>query len=171
MSLVGEKRGARLLEELKTSRIFYRESRGWTSAIVVKRRKGVSRGGTSVVAKEKNKQAEKSVEREAVATDNEMNLADNGSSWAFPGYQNVEQSSLPEILSGAGPENLSGAAPGNLSREATEHLSEAELETGQYEVAITTNCSDKQCQVDITTNWFVKCSDKQCQVNIAAHSS
>ncbi|KAM7266395.1 hypothetical protein ACFE04_004292 [Oxalis oulophora] len=92
-----ERRGAWLLEELKTSGIFCRESRGWTSAIVVKRRKGESRGGTSgsseSVAKEKKKQAEKSVEREAVTTDNEVNLADNDSSWAFADARESVESS------------------------------------------------------------------------------
>ncbi|KAM7257526.1 hypothetical protein ACFE04_015971 [Oxalis oulophora] len=120
----GERRGARLLEELKTSGIFCRESRGWTSAIVVKRGKGEKENtvgdqckSVEVVAKEKKKQAEKSVEREAVATDNEVNLADNDSSWAFPGNGNVEQSTLPENLSGVGPEvaTRAGEEPGTSS--------------------------------------------------------
>ncbi|KAM7258860.1 hypothetical protein ACFE04_014601 [Oxalis oulophora] len=120
----GERRGVRLLEELKTSGIFCRESRGWTSAIVVKRGKGEKENtvgnqckSVEVVAKEKKKQAEKSVEREAVATDNEVNLADNDSSWAFPGNGNVEQSTLPENLSGVGPEvaTRAGEEPGTSS--------------------------------------------------------
>ncbi|KAM7259148.1 hypothetical protein ACFE04_014889 [Oxalis oulophora] len=84
-----------------------------------------ARESVEVLAKERKKQAEKSVEREAVATENEVNLADNGSSWDGNGHGNVEQPSLPE--------NLSGAAPGNLSRAESEHPAEAELETGAGE--------------------------------------
>ncbi|KAM7266375.1 hypothetical protein ACFE04_004272 [Oxalis oulophora] len=90
-------------------------------------------GNGKVLAKERKKQAEKSVEREAVATENEVNLADNGSSWDGNGHGNVEQSSLAENLLVKGPINLSAAAPGDLSREESERPSEAELETGAGE--------------------------------------
>ncbi|KAM7253380.1 hypothetical protein ACFE04_025998 [Oxalis oulophora] len=83
-----------------------------------------------VVAKEKKKQAEKSVEREAVATDNEVNLADNDSSWAFPGNENVEQSTLPENLSGTGPEVATRAGEEVNSDGVNDERHEDELSDG-----------------------------------------
>ncbi|KAM7263239.1 hypothetical protein ACFE04_000922 [Oxalis oulophora] len=119
-----ERRGTRLLENLKTSGIFCQESRGWTTAIVVKGRKGEKLESVEVVAKEKKKQAAKSVEREVVATYIEVNLDDNeDGTWDLYGYMYGYGNVYPEVESKK--VEQSGAAPENLSRAAPENLSEA----------------------------------------------